>query len=98
MQRRSFSVDSTGQKEKVRPLSFNRRKLSSYRPEDAGENGRNGMGNGKLGGQTIFKAHKDEAIKEIINGYFTEDINCDQMLISNSHRMGRRINRHRKMP
>ena len=60
-----------GQREKVRPLSFNRRKLNLYRPEDSGENDQSRMDRVGSGGQRIFKNRKEEAIKEIINGYFT---------------------------
>ena len=64
-------MDHAGQREKVRPLSFNRRKINLWRPEDLGENGKGGVGTARSGGQQIFKDHPDEAIKEIINGYFT---------------------------
>ena len=69
-QKRSFSLDNT--KKKQRPISLSSINPLKRKGSDIDEMIKTSKERNNLRNQNIFKQHKEEAIKEIINGYFQE--------------------------
>ena len=91
-------MDNANKKQRRRPLSINLQNMQRPKGENIHELVKTSRNNAKLLTQNKFKDEKQQVIKQIINDYFQEEIQCDQLMQHNINRIARRTQRIRKVP